>query len=89
METLIHADIFFFVSTIALILISLGVIIAIIYVIKILHNIFHVSEKVKEGSDEILSDIHTLRADVKSQGFRIQYVIGFIKRLFGRGRSRK
>ncbi len=89
METLIHADIFFFISTIALIIISIGLVIAVIYVIKILHNIFHVSEKVKEGSDEILSDIQNLRADVKTQGFRVQYVMGFIKSLFGRGRSRK
>jgi len=57
MDTLIHADIFFFVSTIALIFISLGIIVALIYIIKILRNVSDVSSKVKDESTEILSDI--------------------------------
>jgi uncharacterized protein YoxC len=86
MDTLIHADIFFFITTIALILIALGLIIALIYIIKILHNVFHVSEKVKVESDEIISDLKTLRGNVKEKGFRLQYVKQFIKRIFGRNR---
>jgi hypothetical protein len=84
METLIHADIFFFVTTVVLIVFSIGVIIALIYVIKILHNVFHVSVKVKEESDEILSDIKTLRGNVKSHGFSVKYIKAFISKVFKR-----
>jgi hypothetical protein len=90
METLIHADIFFFVSTIALVLITIGIVIALIYLIKILRNVSDVSEKVKVESSEIISDIKTLRTDIKKEGFRINYISKFFGKLFGRrSRSKK
>lgn len=84
MNTLIHADIFFFVSTIALIFISIGIAIALVYVIKILRNVSDVSDKVKDESTEILADIKELRGDIKKEGFRLHYVSNFFARLFGR-----
>jgi hypothetical protein len=90
METLIHADIFFFISTIALVLISIGIIIALVYLIRILRNVSDVSDKVKEESTEILSDIKELRTDIKKEGFRMSYVSRFFAKLFGkRSRSKK
>ncbi|MBX4197880.1 hypothetical protein KW782_00930 [Candidatus Parcubacteria bacterium] len=84
METLIHADIFFFITTIAVVLISIGIIVAIVYIIKILRTVSHVSDKVKEESEEILLDLKHLRGNVKSQGFRWSYVKQFIRSIFKR-----
>lgn len=84
MTTLIHADIFFFISTIALVLVSVGIIVALVYLIKILRNVSEVSDKVKEESAEIITDIRHLRSDMKREGFRMQHVGQFFARLFRR-----
>ncbi len=90
MENLIHADIFFFISTIALVLISIGIVISLVYVIRILRNVSEVSDKVKEESSEILSDMKELRGTIKQEGFKMGYVVRFFKNMFGRKtRSKK
>lgn len=84
METLIHADIFFFVSTIALVVISIGIIVALAYLIRILRNVSDVSDKVKEEGSEIIADVKELRTEIKKEGFRMNYVRRFFNRLLGR-----
>jgi uncharacterized protein YoxC len=89
MDTLIHADIFFFISTIALVFISLALIIALMYLIKILRNVSEVSEKVKEESMEIIDDVKHLRHDIKHEGFRLGSLFSFFTTLFKRSRRKK
>jgi uncharacterized protein YoxC len=82
MDTLIHADIFFFISTIALVIISIGIVISLVYVIRILRNVSEVSDKVKEESTEILSDVKELRGTIKKEGFKMKHAVKFMKGLF-------
>ena len=89
MDNLIHADIFFFISTIALVVVSVGLIIALVYVIKILRNVSEVSDKVKEESSEILDDLKSLRGTIKQEGFKLSYFGTFIKHLFSKPRKAK
>jgi uncharacterized membrane protein len=89
MDTLIHADIFFFVSTIALIVLSIGALIALIYIIRILRNVTHVSDKVKEESDEILKDMRELRGNIKSEGFSFRRLGRFFGKMFRSRKSKK
>ena len=58
MEHLVHADIFFFISTIALSLISIVLIIALIYVVVILDDIRKLSDRMRKEGEEILDDVH-------------------------------
>jgi ABC-type bacteriocin/lantibiotic exporter with double-glycine peptidase domain len=89
MDTLIHADIFFFISTIALVFISLGLVIAIIYLIKILRDVSEVSHKVKEESIEIIDNVKTLRTDIKREGFRFASLLSFFTAMFKKRRRSK
>ena len=68
MNSLIHADIFFFITSIAVIGISLAVLIILLYGIKIARTLSSVAESMKKQSDEIIEDIAELRQKVKSQG---------------------
>lgn len=88
MNSLIKADIFFFVSTIALVVISIGIAIALVYLIRILRNVKDVSEKVKEEGTEIVNDVRAFRSDVKKEGFRVGKFAGLMRRIFGRGRKK-
>jgi hypothetical protein len=89
MQSLIHADIFFFVSTIALVVLTIGGVIILVYIIKIIRDVSHVSGRVKEESDEILNDVKTLRGNIKSEGFKFSFVHRFFRSIFGRRSSKK
>jgi len=89
METLIHADIFFFVSTIALVLIAIALIVVLIYIIKILRTVSAVSDRVKEESSEIIDDLKTLRTSIKQEGVRLSFIKQFFNKIFGRRKSKK
>lgn len=85
-ETLIHADIFFFISTIALVLVGAGIVIALVYAIKILKNIKYISDrvrdisdKIKEESVEIMADVKTLRKNLRDEGLKWKGVIDLIR----------
>lgn len=87
-ETLIHADIFFFISTIALVLVSTGIVIVLIYIIKILRNIRDISDRVKEESTEIMADVKILRKNLRDEGLKWKHVIDLVRNFFVRKGSK-
>jgi ABC-type siderophore export system fused ATPase/permease subunit len=89
-ETLIHADVFFFITTIVLVLVSIGVLIALYYVIRILKNARDISDKIKSESTEVISDVKALRLAIKDEGVKWKHVAGLARGFFaGKGRKVK
>lgn len=68
METLIHADIFFFVTTLAVILIASLFAVVIIYIVRILNDFRYISRVVRKETDLLAGDIEEIREEVKRQG---------------------
>ena len=66
MDTFLKADVFFFVTTICIVLITILFIVILIYLIKVFKNIEFLSKKIKEEGEEIISDVHNARIDIKS-----------------------
>lgn len=62
------ADIFFFVTTASVVVISLLAVVAFIYLVLILKNIFYISKKARQQTDKTVEDISNLRQSVK-EGF--------------------
>ncbi len=89
METLIHADIFFFITAIFVVFLTIGFTIVAVYVIKILRDLKYISTKVKEESDLIAEDIATLRTEARQEGFKIKHAIGFFTSLLHKKSSRR
>jgi hypothetical protein len=83
-QSLIHADVFFFISTIALVIISAGLGVAIFYLIKILRNVREFSDKAKEEGFEMLSDLKKLRAGLRDEGIKWKHVATLVRSFFGR-----
>jgi Na+-transporting NADH:ubiquinone oxidoreductase subunit NqrC len=67
MQTLIHADIFFFITTIAVILVTLVAVIVLVYVVIILKDIRRLSRTIKQEGEEIIQDVHVFREEVKEE----------------------
>ena len=88
MHTLIHADIFFFVTTIAVVVVGAALTVALIYAAKVLSDLRAITREVREETVLFRSDIASLRADVAREGFRIERFIKFLGVLGKRTPSR-
>ncbi|HUC01744.1 MAG TPA: hypothetical protein VMA75_02465 [Candidatus Paceibacterota bacterium] len=88
MDTLIHADIFFFVTTIVVVIVGIALTIALIYLAKVLSDIKDITRQVKEETVLFRNDIKDLRGDIKKEGFRMERFMIFIKNLFKKTSAR-
>jgi hypothetical protein len=71
METILKADVFFFITSVAVVLITIFAIIALAYCIRILHDISRVTRVIREQSEMAAKDITFLRSQVRRGGVRI------------------
>jgi len=81
MANIIHADIFFFVTTIAVVALSIALLIALFYIIRILRTMKEVSDLIKIESQHVAGDVEQLRATIKNSGFSMGSVYHFFKQL--------
>lgn len=84
MNTLIEANIFFFVTTIAVIAITLVFVIAGAYGIKVLRDLTYITKRARNKSDEVFKDIDELRTTIKNQGIKTQLIGSFLKKFLQR-----
>ena len=68
MDTLVKADIFFFITTLAVAFVSAAFIIALIYLIRISRDILSISHKAKDEGEKIIQDIDSARETLKKEG---------------------
>ncbi len=81
MNTLVHADIFFFITTCSVVIISIILAIALVYAVMVAKNIHYVVTKIKEESDHISEDIAHARMKIKEQGAKITTLMAFFKNM--------
>lgn len=89
MDTLIHADIFFFVTTIAVIVLTLLLIVVLIYLIMALRRIKTIAEQIRDETILFREDIHDLRASVQKEGFKLKSLFDFGYSFFKRRVGKK
>lgn len=84
MDSFIKADIFFFITTIAVALVSLVFTVALFYIIGILKDIKYISRKAKEEADLLSADIDDLREHVRDRGATMASTFDFLKNVVKR-----
>jgi hypothetical protein len=89
MDTLIHADIFFFITSIWVVIISAFFVIILWNVAYIVNDLRHISRKIREGGDALSEDLHDLRATIHADGANVNHVWKYFKHLFSRRRDHK
>ena len=92
MESLIHADIFFFITTLIVIVLGIILIIIFIYIAMIFVDIRAISRIARSESKDIADDIHIIRGEVQSELRKGSSVVASLLRvvrgLFRRRKSR-
>ncbi|OGZ11054.1 MAG: hypothetical protein A3C93_01625 [Candidatus Lloydbacteria bacterium RIFCSPHIGHO2_02_FULL_54_17] len=89
MDEFFKMDIFFVVATAAVFLGMVLCAVAMLYIIKILKNIDHITENVSEESDEMRGDIAILRSKIRQEGVKFRHFSEFFTNFVSRRKSRK
>ncbi len=66
-ESFIKADIFFVITAAAVVVVSVGLAVALVYIIRILRNVDDLSLKAKEEGTRILEDVKILREQTEEK----------------------
>jgi hypothetical protein len=80
-------DVFFFVTTVAVIVLTLVSTIAIVYSIKILKDVKHITAKAKDESEALAADLQDLRTNVRQGGWKLKHMIGFLSSIYKRNKK--
>ncbi len=88
MDTLVHADIFFFVTTIAVIVVAVAFTVVLFYLAKVLSDLKDITEHIKEETALFRGDIGRLRNTVQREGFRLEQFISFFRNAVKRKKTR-
>lgn len=88
MENIIQADIFFFITSVAVIVFTICSIIVMIYVTRILRDMKHISKMMSQESDKIVSNIGSLRETIEEEGAKVKTIASFFLNLFTHRRKK-
>ncbi|MEK9182104.1 MAG: hypothetical protein AAB781_00770 [Patescibacteria group bacterium] len=88
MENIIQADIFFFITSVAVIVFTICSIIVMIYVTRILRDMKHISKMMSQESDKLLGDIGSLREVIEEEGAKVKTIASFFLNLFAHRRKK-
>ncbi|HVB19683.1 MAG TPA: hypothetical protein VNF51_00120 [Candidatus Paceibacterota bacterium] len=80
MNGFLQMDIFFFVTTVAVILFTLLGVLGMWQFLRILKNIEHISEQIALESDSIRLDLAGVRSDIRRGKGRLKSLFGFFKK---------
>jgi len=93
MNTLIQADIFFFITAIAVVLGTGAFLVASWYVIQILRDVREISTKAKNAAGKLEVDFEALRTDLKHKGTKVgsiaDMILAFIASWIPRPKKKK
>jgi hypothetical protein len=82
MSEIVHADIFFFITSLCVVLVTAGILIFFYYLIPIARDIRAIVAKARKAGDEIEQDFEALRATIREEGGKgkaiIDLALGFV-----------
>lgn len=84
METIMKSEIFFFITAIAVVILTILIGIIAAYLIRILKNVDDISKKAKDEAALIKEDVADLRQNIRDEGIRVKSFVSFFNKLKGR-----
>lgn len=80
MDEFLKMDIFFFVATIAVVVLVIFTAFVLWRLERVLKNVEHISEQFSLESDEVRHDLAEMRSDVRRGKSRLKSLFGFLKK---------
>jgi hypothetical protein len=89
MNNILQADIFFFISSIATVIITIILSIAGYYIILIVRDARYISAKLRNATDDLEEKFMEIKEQVSEEGKRAKYIIDFfLGRFMGKKKTR-
>ena len=89
MDDLIKADIFFFISSIGAVIVTIILSIAGYYVILIVRDAKYISGKLRNATDELEEKLEAVKEQISENGRRAKYVVDFfLGRFMGKRKTK-
>jgi hypothetical protein len=89
MDELLQTNIFFYVTSAAVILLTIFWVVISFYIFKIVKEVQQITHMVKEESAEIAEDLGDLRESIKQEGFKLWHLLSFMTGRKARRSKRK
>lgn len=83
MTSIIKSDIFFFITTIAIVVVTIGAVVALVYLVQILRDMRDLSRRAKDEGERIIDGVSAYREEIYRRGFQINdllSVFGFFRK---------
>ena len=78
MQTLVHADIFFFITSIFVVVLTIGSGIALYFIILILRDVRRLSDIARREGEKLAGDIDDVRGVLRGEGIKIKSVFDYV-----------
>ncbi|OGC88438.1 hypothetical protein A2419_01695 [Candidatus Adlerbacteria bacterium RIFOXYC1_FULL_48_26] len=75
MNDLLHANIFFFITSVATVLIAMLVSVVLFYIARIMRDISGIVRKINSVSDDLEQDFQDLRREIKNEGTKVRTIV--------------
>lgn len=83
MSSVLQSDIFFFISSVSVIFLTIAVLIALIYLIHILRDIRAFFKVLRDGAEALSEDVSRVRTMLTNKGIWTGLVLGVISAITG------
>lgn len=77
MTDFLKQDVFFFVTTVAVLLVAIFLSVLLIYIIRIAKNVDHITMKIRSETDIIAAELGELRKNIRAEGVKIRHFTKF------------
>ena len=75
MNDILHANIFFFITSVATVLIAVLISIVLFYIARIMRDVSGIVRKINNVSDDLEQDFQDLRREIKNEGTKVRTII--------------
>ena len=87
MEEFYKQDVFFVITTAAVIVMTVVLAVALIYIIKILRDVKYISKKAKTEADIISGELSDLRQNVREHGAKLKHFASFFSNIYKKNKK--
>jgi hypothetical protein len=87
MNDILKQDIFFFVATIAVVILTILLAVLVVYIIRISRKVNYIADKAKQETDLLSGELTELRRNIRSSGFKLKHFTGFFGKIMGRSKK--
>lgn len=75
MENVAKSEVFFFITTFAVVILTILLAVLIVYLIKVSRDVKNIARKARAEAENIIGDVKDLRENIKTQGERVKNMV--------------